>query len=357
MNDMSLSTKWIELKKQNPKVRIRDAALALNTSEMALVVTGCGMQNIRLKPDFKEILERLESLGSVMALTRSDHAVHESHGVYQEMKSHGSVAFFFRPGIDARFFLDKWASAFAVNENDRDSLQFFDSKGDAVHKIYVTNETNYEEFSKLVQNFKSDNQEPFSEIQLVLTPDNTNQAGLISSIQEAKINPEKLTASWLAIRDVHEAGKIIKAYGNHRRNEIYQALGTDYAVPLAQNSIEEILETASRESVEIMIFAMNEAAVQIYSGAVKKLLRTGPWFNILDPGFNLHLRTECIGEIWMVKKPTEDGWVTSIDILDENGIEFLLIADNRVLGESESTAWQDICNNLIAEKNNKADVA
>ena len=45
----------------------------------------------------------------------------------------------------------------------------------------------------------------------------------------------------------------------------------------------------------------------------------GPWLNIMDPTFHLHLRTDHIAEIWAVRKPTADGHVTSLEALDAKG--------------------------------------
>lgn len=342
----SLLEKWNTFKKENPRVRIRDAAVELKTSEMALVATGCNDKNCRLNPDFEGILKRLESLGSVMALTRSDHAVHESHGVYQNMKSHDNVAIFLKPGIDTRFFLEKWSEVYVVNENERHSIQFFDANGDAIHKIFVTEETNSQAFLKLVKDFRSSNQESHLD-----KNDNKIVSTKIKHIEEIEINSHELIKSWSEMQDVHDSGNLIKKYGNHRRNEVYDALGQEYAVALEGNSIEQVLEIASEKAEELMIFVMNHAAVQVYSGSIKKLLRTGPWFNILDPSFNLHLRTEGIGDIWLIRKPTKHGFITSIDVLDKNGMEFLLITENKNLEKTESQEWKDIYNSpLVKEK-------
>jgi putative hemin transport protein len=40
------------------------------------------------------------------------------------------------------------------------------------------------------------------------------------------------------------------------------------------------------------------------------------WLNVLDPDFNMHLRADHIDTLWVVKKPTEDGVVTSLEAFD-----------------------------------------
>ncbi|MEZ4759394.1 MAG: ChuX/HutX family heme-like substrate-binding protein [Flavobacteriales bacterium] len=58
---------------------------------------------MRLEPEFRAIMEQLEGLGQVMALTRNDHAVHERKGVYRNAPFDGGhVWLFVGADIDLR---------------------------------------------------------------------------------------------------------------------------------------------------------------------------------------------------------------------------------------------------------------
>ena len=50
-----------------------------------------------------------------------------------------------------------------------------------------------------------------------------------------------------------------------------------------------------------MVFVGNRGCIQIHSGTVTKLVEAGPWFNVFDSQFNLHLREDKIAEIWVTK--------------------------------------------------------
>nr|WP_307839107.1 ChuX/HutX family heme-like substrate-binding protein [Deefgea sp. CFH1-16] len=83
-----------------------------------------------------------------------------------------------------------------------------------------------------------------------------------------------------------------------------RAAGADLAQAVAIDAVETMLQQAAdSELAIIMCFVGNRGMVQIHSGPVKKLLRTGPWFNILDEKFNLHLNTTAIASCWVVNKP------------------------------------------------------
>lgn len=325
-----LAQRWAELR-HNSQLRIRDAAKQLKVSEVELVALGLGTTTTRLSSDFKTLLKRLPELGSVMALTRSDAAVHEITGYFSELSLHSDTALFFRPGLDTRYFLNDWHYGFAVNENGRLSLQFFDHLGQAVHKIYLNEHSNQAAYEQLIVEFKASEQTPLTLFNTVHT----------ATTPEPDIDLIELRQAWSQIQDVHEGNRIIKRYG-HQRPAVYRALGSEYAEALDTSCIEWLLTALSSEQLPLMLFAMNEAAVQSYSGKIEKLLRTGPWFNILDPQFNLHLRTQEIGEVWRVRKPSADGWVTSLDVFDWHGQEILVFTDQRERGQQESSRWTEL---------------
>src|SRR5699024_8962659 len=84
-------------------------------------------------------------------------------------------------------------------------------------------------------------------------------------------------------------------------------VGHDLAQPVANSTAERMLEQAAASGLSIMCFVSNAGIVQIHTGPIQQLRRTGPWFNVLDPSFNLHLNTEAITQSWVVNKPTVDG--------------------------------------------------
>lgn len=155
------------------------------------------------------------------------------------------------------------------------------------------------------------------------------------------INPVDLRQAWSQIQDVHEGNRIMKRYGNQRQ-AVYRALGNDYAEALDTDYIETLLTQLSSTQLPCILFAMNEAAIQSYSGRIEKLLRTGPWLNILDPQFNLHLRTQDIGEVWRIRKPSAKGWITSLEVFDWHGQEILVFTDQRERDQRESSQWTEL---------------
>ena len=79
------------------------------------------------------------------------------------------------------------------------------------------------------------------------------------------------------------------------------------------------------------------------------MLRTGPWFNVLDPMFNLHLNTESIDSCWVVNKPTVDGWVTSLEAFTRNGDLVVQFFGERKPGTPELPTWRNLLVGLCAQ--------
>ena len=95
-----------------------------------------------------------------------------------------------------------------------------------------------------------------------------------------------------------------------------------------------------------MVFVGNPGMIQIHTGPVENLKPMGPWFNVLDEKFNLHLREDHIDSAWVVWKPTEDGTVTSLELFDREGTLIATLFGKRKPGVPEDEAWRAIVNGL-----------
>ncbi|PYF74219.1 hemin-degrading factor [Pedobacter nutrimenti] len=334
---IELKSQWETFKAENPKVRIRDAAQQLGVSEAELIATTVGSSAIRLTDDFQAILKEVESLGYVMALTRNDHCVHERKGIYKKVSFQGSMGLAVNPDIDLRLFMSQWKSGFAVDENGRKSLQFFGKDGAAVHKIYMTEQSDAAAYEKLVSTYTAQQQHNPLEITAAAQP--------AVEKADAEIDAEGFRTAWLNLKDTHEFHGMLRNFGVSRMQGLRLA-PVGYASQITKDSLKSILHKASETDLEVMVFTGSAGCIQIHTGLVKKLLETGPWFNVLDPEFNLHLREDGIDAVWLVKKPTEDGIVTSIEVFDAQGNIIVQFFGKRKPGIPENENWRMTANEL-----------
>jgi putative hemin transport protein len=329
----TIKEQWEALKAEQPKLRIRDAAKNLGVTEAELVNTGVNNSNVKLNGDFKELLKEVVTLGHVMALTRNDYCVHERKGVYKKVGFNGHVGLVVTPDIDLRIFMTHWHYGYAVNENDRLSLQFFDQNGEAVHKIYLTEQSNVDAYHALVKKYRAEIQEG----ELAIVPD----APKATEIPDHEVNLKDFHSEWVKLQDTHDFHGMLRKYGLTRTQALRLA-PEDYAHQMEVSALKEVLQKASEQLIEIMVFTGSAGCIQIHTGQVNKLVETGPWFNVLDPNFNLHLRLDGIAAVWLVKKPTVDGVVHSIEVYDNQGNTIVQFFGKRKPGIPEGSAWRSI---------------
>ncbi len=344
MTDMKLHTPtrqaqleaYQALHTQEPNLRARELAARLGISEGELLACRQGQDSWLLRPQFQTLLESLEPLGEVLALTRNAEAVHERRGIYRNLSfsGNGRMGLVVTPDIDLRLFMEHWHCAFAVTEGERDSLQFFDPQGTALHKIYRTDETDAGAWAQLVARFRlpADSEVLFDPIRLNAPVD----AGLPADFEQTPFRRD-----WAALSDVHQYHALLRRYGLSRTQALRE-IGEEWAWPLSPRALRQALQRAADGQCEVMVFVGNRGCIQIHSGPVEHLLETGPWFNVLDPSFNLHLREDQIAEAWAITRPTSDGIVTSIEAFNASGDSILTLFGKRKPGIPELQQWREI---------------
>ncbi|MBD8080954.1 hemin-degrading factor [Chryseobacterium caseinilyticum] len=329
-----LKEKWEALKAENPHLRIRNAAEQLGVSEAELLATNVGEGVTILKPEFANILTEVEQLGKVMALTRNDECVHERKGVYKNGDfSSPHAQLFVNEDIDLRIFQNHWKSAFGVVEGDRKSLQFFGKDGLALHKIYLTKDSNAEAFDTIVEKFKAEDQNIALEMETV-APKAEEKA-------DSEIDVEGFQKAWTELKDTHDFFMMTRKFGVSRTQALRLA-PEGYAKKIDSSKVVNVLEEASDKALPIMIFVGNRGIIQIHTGEVKKTMWHQQWFNVMDPDFNLHLDVTKITEAWIVKKPTEDGEVTAIEVFNKEGDFIVQFFGKRKPGIPELQEWKDL---------------
>lgn len=339
--------------RREAKARHRDIAEKLQLSEGELIAHHAGasadgetciLQATRLNPDWSGIVEALEPLGEVMALTRNPSCVHEKVGVYRDASHNGTVGLVLGGAIDLRVFYHAWAHGFAVAEHGADgiqhSLQFFDAAGTAIHKIFVKPQTDLAAFHALVARFRADDQAAGIAVQA--------PAAAAPEKPDAEIDVAGFRNAWSSLRDTHEFFGMLRRFGLSRTQALRLAQ-PEFVQEIEPGAAGELLQAAAREGVSIMVFVGNHGMIQIHSGPVKKIVTMGPWLNVLDPGFNLHLREDQIARAWIVKKPTVDGMVTSVEFFDASGETIAMFFGERKPGKPELCEWRALVDKLQDE--------
>lgn len=319
------------------RLRTREAAERLGVSEGELVASLVGERATLLRTEGAAIVKDVPALGPVMALTRNGHCVHEKIGPYLDVSLHGAHGLVLGELIDLRLFPSRWHHTLAVvddtPEGPRRSLQIFDADGTAIHKIYQKPQTDVAAFDRLIERWRAQDQSSVLDVHPAEAP-----AG---DRADTEIDVERLRSEWAALEDTHEFFGMLRGLAVGRLQALRLA-GSAFARAVAPESLATVLEVVRDNVTPIMVFVGNPGCIQIHSGPVVNLKRLGPWFNVLDPTFNLHLREDAISSAWVVRKPTRDGDVTSLELFDTDGFCFAQLFGLRKPGRPELESWRAV---------------
>jgi putative hemin transport protein len=329
---------------ENPGMRERDLAQSLSISEADLVAAHCGESVIRIEPDTGKLLPGLEAVGEVMALTRNESAVHEKIGIYEKVTVGKEHAIVLGEQIDLRIFPKVWTHGFAVEkrgeEGIRRSLQFFDAAGEAVHKVHLRPGSNLHAYRDLVGQLESADRSQTVETARAVIP-----AAGVPANDGAAAHADLLRDRWSRMTDVHQLFSILKKL-KMTRHQAVRMIGKEYAWQVASDAVGAMLRHAVSEELPIMCFVGNGGCVQIHSGPIHDVRPMGPWLNIMDPAFHLHLRTDHIDEVWAVRKPSKDGNITSLEAYDAGRRMVIQFFGVRKEGSPEREDWRFLVENL-----------
>lgn len=331
---------------ENSRMRERDLAAKLGMSEGEFVAAFCGEGATRIGADVNALLPELKSLGEVMALTRNASAVHEKIGVYDNVRTGDRASLVLSGDIDLRIFPSNWVHGFAVEKPDgketRRSLQFFDASGDAVHKIHLRPASDIGAYRRLVDRFRSSDQTP--RIGAIEPPSGSAVEGQANAVRDEVLRAE-LRSRWEGMTDVHQFFGILRAL-DLRRHEALDMIGSDLAWRIDGDAVGAMLTHAAADATPIMCFVGNRGCIQIHSGPVANIKTMGPWINVMDPTFHLHLRLDHIVNVWAVRKPNSDGHVTSVEAYDDENRMIIQFFGQRAEGRRERDDWRELAERL-----------
>jgi putative hemin transport protein len=339
-NAVELRAEWVKLRSSEKGLHGLEIAERLGVSECQLLSTASGVDApdgisaVRLEADWKELIGQLPKLGHVKAVTRNPHAVIETEGTYDNVEFFGSMGQSVS-SIDLRIFANRWRHGFAFREETKRGVSrgfsFFDASGTAVHKLFLREQSDHAFFDELVRRYTA------PEVGMLQDFEPVEPSAVAKP--DAEIDAEGLRAAWRALKDTHDFFGLLRTYGVTRTQALRLA-GPELAYPVGTSSLEDILRASAAAGLRIMVFVGNRGMIQIYSGEIHKVAPMGPWINVLDPGFDLHVRTDKIASAWVVRKPTVDGIVTSLEIYSEDGEQMALVVGKRHAGEPENADWR-----------------
>lgn len=319
-------------KADSQRMRARDLADHLNIREAQLVAAEVGHGTTRIKASPEDIMPWLTGLGEVLALTRNESCVIEKVGVYDNFHPGKHASMILNDAIDLRMFPTQWINAFAVEDGNKRSIQVFDAAGDAIHKVHLREGSDVDHWSKLVDALRHEDQSDTLSVASRKPP------------EAPKADPAKadvLRAEWAKMTDTHQFLRMTSKLKMNRLGA-YRIVGEPMARQVQIAAVNQMFETLAGSGTEIMMFVGNRGCIEIHGGPFETLKPMGPWQNILDPGFNIHLRMDHIAEVWAVTKPTQRGDAVSVETFDAQGNIIFQMFGRRTDAKDHRPDWNAV---------------
>ncbi len=317
-----------------------DLAARLDVPEGALVAAEVGHGTTRIEAAPGRLIPAVQALGEVMALTRNRSCVIEKVGTYNNFHDGDHASMTLDPEIDLRFFPRQFVHAMAVEvtgeKGTRRSVQVFDAAGDAVHKIHLRETSDLAAWEALKRDLALADQSDEIEFK---------PRAAVEGAKAAADQADELRREWNAMTDTHQFNGVMRALKMNRLGA-YRIAGAPLAQPLAVEAVAQMFEQVQAQGVQIMVFVGNMGCIEIHSGPIHSLKPMGPWINVMDPRFNLHLRGDHVAEVWLVEKPTKRGPAISVEAFDAEGALIFQCFGMRAEKGGDPEAWANLVHGL-----------
>lgn len=164
--------------------------------------------------------------------------MHEQVGQFTHQHLSGHAGLVLNPrALDLRLFLSQWASAFHLNDNGRQSIQFFDHHGDALLKVYATTQTDMAASGH---------------------PDRGISGGGAGTADPAPAGAgeicryrrrRRLENDWRAMTDVHQFFGLLRKY-QLSRQQAFRLVSDDLACRVDRHALPSLLETVRQRAMK-----------------------------------------------------------------------------------------------------------
>lgn len=326
--------------KRDSTLRPFDLAAQLGLTEAALVEAELGHGAIRIDAAPGRLIPAVQALGEVMALTRNRSCVIEKVGTYNRFHDGPHAAMTLDTEIDLRMFPRHWVHAYAVESKGKDgprrSVQVFDAAGDAVHKVHLRAGSDLAAWDALRRDLALPDQDGLSDFA---------PRAPVEGPRIDETRAEVLRSEWAGMTDTHQFNTLVRRLKMNRLGA-YHLVGAPFVRRLDVAANEALFNAVQSQGLPVMIFVGNMGCIGIHSGPCQNLRPIGPWLNVMDERFNLHLRADHVAEMWQVEKPTKRGMAISVEAFDAEGALIYQCFGMRADKGGDPQVWADLVNGL-----------
>ncbi|MFJ9450212.1 ChuX/HutX family heme-like substrate-binding protein [Herbaspirillum sp. NPDC101397] len=300
----------------------------------------------RLRGEFAPLMQRLATLGGLTEVTRNSSALLEKDNVSGALYVDNEIELAPAEAMHLRIFYPQWEHGYALEEHDvcsggkQHSLQFFDRFGSMMHKIVLGENGDIASFRQLV----SDHAAAEQLAPHLVHPLNSDAESEDDSLRQ--IDVDALRADWAHTHNHDDFIQRQEAFDQQRLRKLRLA-GKAFAYQVANDSARVILQRMTEFGTSIMAQVGNAGIVQAYYGKIKNIRVKDSRLKITNSGFRMQLREDHIDSVWVAKKPTTDGIITSLELFNRQGTHIASFLSKKSNGQPEPREWRDAIMRLM----------
>jgi putative hemin transport protein len=298
----------------------------------------------RLQGEFAPLLQRLAALGNLTEVTRNSSALLEKDHVSGTLYVNNEIRFAPAESMHLRIFYSQWEHGYALEEHDhatntaQHSLQFFDRHGSMMHKIKLSDSRDIGAFRQVVSDHAAPEQ--LTPAQLLATDDGATDTA------PRQIDVDALRADWAHTHNHQDFVQRQEIFDQQRLRKLRLA-GKAFAYQVANDSARIILQRMTEFGTAIMAQVGNAGIVQAYYGKIKNIGIKDSRLKIMNSGFRMLLREDHIDSVWVAKKPTTDGIITSLELFNRQGMHIASFLSKKDNGHPEPREWRESIMRLL----------
>jgi putative hemin transport protein len=300
----------------------------------------------RLRSEFAPLMQRLATLGDLTEVTRNSSALLEKDNVSGTLYVNNEIELAPAEAMHVRIFYPQWEHGYALEEHDacsggkRHSLQFFDRYGSMMHKIVLGENGDIASFRQLVSDHAAAEQLAPHLVHPLHSDDESEDDGL------RQIDVDALRAEWAHTHNHDDFIQRQEAFDQQRLRKLRLA-GKAFAYQVANDSARVILQRMTEFGTAIMAQVGNAGIVQAYYGKIKNIRIKDSRLKIMNAGFRMQLREDHIDSVWVAKKPTTDGIITSLELFNRQGTHIASFLSKKSNGQPEPREWREAIMRLM----------
>lgn len=327
----NLGEEWAAWHADHPESDLREDAHVLGVSEAELLATGCGESVTRLQGGWIELLRGLQELGPVTVQTQSDGSIIEARGIAVPAEWSGRRGVLRVGASRVRIQLDQWYFGYAVQAAGRESLQFFDAAGRSILKIRLEPESMADRWTQLVRRFTAADQNPWEPTVRAATPATT--------LADAAVDVAALHAAWDALQSPQDFTAMLRRLGISRAQAARLA-GTSRARAVSPGSFASMLRTAASAMLPLALSIETPGVTHTYAGMVRRVEDRDDLLMVVEPGLRLYVSEAHVAAAWVVRRPTPQGPISSLQYFDAQDNLILMVCGNAQPGEAGVERWE-----------------